>query len=137
MDTTNLTNKEKAENAIKWIDALPNYSQGYGLLRLINEEGDRQYCCLGVGCELFNIEHHDDAEFSQKFAIMVGLYDYTGKFSAPSGQNVEIEGRRSLVGLNDSGTNSFVGIQKVLKQHPQSIFIPEVAKLIIEHYQNT
>ena len=41
----------------KWIDALKSgkYKKGKNFLRLSNENGDNQYCCLGVLCELCNI----------------------------------------------------------------------------------
>ena len=44
----------KQEIKEKWVDALRSgeYQQGTGYLKVIHENGDAKYCCLGVLCEL-------------------------------------------------------------------------------------
>ena len=102
----------------KWLAALRSgeYRQGEGQLR--SEDGG--YCCLGVLCDVIDPEGwgRDDGEWewenhlsmlTAEICELMGLTD-DGYFSTA------VEGRHSLVALNDSGEYSFGRIADIIEE---------------------
>lgn len=94
---------------IDWIIALRsgNYQQGTGGLRT-----DNTYCCLGVGCEVYDTASwvkHDDGIYSYKGGILFFpkfLKDLTG---------ISPDQEKKLIEMNDDG-KTFVEIADHIEQ---------------------
>lgn len=67
----------------KWLKALRSgkYEQGRGRLQRV-EDGSRQYCCLGVLCEVLGYTHSGDGQ---------GYYDQRGNYISASLATYDIE----------------------------------------------
>lgn len=117
--------KQKAKNAIEWIDGLAetNAKQGVGSL------GDEEmgFCCLGYGCKVLDLEYDRMESASYAFQRSVGLRD-------ADGTTLDSDSSMTLISLNDEGGYSFKAISKVLKDDPWQYFDDEVAELIKKHY---
>ena len=105
-------------NQTKWVESLRSgkYRQGRGYLRVEN-----RYCCLGVGCEIFDIEKH--ARVQDKI-----LYYEFGKeqpcVSICPDELWEILGFIScsnLVSMNDNG-KSFTEIADEIEKNSDKYF---------------
>ena len=122
-----MTDKQKAEKAIIWIERLSmtRMKQGIGGL------GDRNtgFCCLGFGCYINDLKYDKYALNSDEFSNMVGLKDEYGGFS-----EIQIEGCSNLADLNDRAKLSFNQISKVMQKHPYEMFEEGVAKHIEKHF---
>lgn len=128
-----LTHQKQAQNAIKWIDSLPQGKQAPDGQRSMLGNSELGFCCLGYGCHIFNIPYNYRDGNSSILASKVGLRTVLGKFRDNLQDNCYR--KSSLVGLNDRTNAGFKGISKVMKNQPDLMFIPEVAKLIKEHYK--
>jgi len=128
-----LTPQEQAQNAVKWIDALPTYKQAPTGDRGKPGDKDMGFCCLGAGCHVLKIPYHVLGRASQDFSDKVGLISRFGTFSHESPY---IEGHDSLSSINDLTYIGFKRIAELMKRHPEWMFEDEVAVLIMEHYQN-
>lgn len=124
-----LTAKEKAKNAIIWIDSLAKtrVKQGQGRL------GDSKvgYCCLGWACKKLKIAYNPSDDFEDYLEDEIGLYSSNGNFGWDT-----IAGVSSLADLNDKLEWSFKKISTFIKQNPMKIFEEEVGKIILNHYKN-
>lgn len=123
-----VSNKQKLKNIVVWVDALESgqYKQGKEQL------GDAKsgFCCLGVGCNVLGIEYNPHSEISKVLAEKTGLAHEYGKFTTG-----EYFGLDRLTTINDETNAGFKRIAKLIKNHPDWLFIPEVAELVKEHYK--
>ncbi len=127
----NITNEQKAKNAIKWIENLPNYKQAKrGNRGLLGNECDG-YCCLGAGCEILEIPFDPKDINSDCFKEAVGLKHKDGDLN--TNKENEFYGERYLVRVNDNTNAGFKRISKLLKKHPHWMFENEVAEIITKH----
>ena len=124
-----LTAQEKANNAIKWIDTLEKtrFKQSTRAL------GDKHsgFCCLGLGCYLMKIEYDPERSYNKEFQKTVGLSYKSGKLK--NNESFD-EYYNQLDKLNDVLNLSFNEISKEIKKHLKDLFIPNVSKILIEHY---
>ena len=124
--------KDKVANAIKWIDGLlvTRYRQTEGQL------GDKEtgFCCLGYGCHVLEVDYNADDDFSNSFAIEVGLKKESARF-----EPLEVVGGydycSTLADLNDSAKLSFNQIAKFMISRDFSMFEDKVAAKLVEHYK--
>ncbi len=127
----NITNEQKAKNAIKWIENLPNYKQAKRGNRGSLGDEYEGYCCLGAGCEILGISFNPKDINSDCFKEAVGLKQKDGDFNK-DGEN-EFYGEHYLVRVNDNTNAGFERISKLLKKHPYWMFENEVAEIITKH----
>ncbi len=127
-----ITNEQKAKNAIKWIENLPNYKQAKrGNRGSLGNECDG-YCCLGAGCEILEIPFDPLDINSDCFKKAVGLKHKDGDLNTD--RENEFYGERYLVRVNDNTNAGFKRISKLLKKHTDWMFENEVAKIITKHF---
>lgn len=127
-----ITNEDRANNAINWIENLPNYKQAPKGERQRLGGKEKGYCCLGAGCEILNIKFDADAQNSDEFQQAVGLYSENGSFIDESAL---FYGEDSLATVNDSTNAGFKRISDLMKTKPDWMFEKEVAQLITEHFE--
>lgn len=119
-------NKHYNHPAIVWIDALLNTKLKQGKRKLGNKSIG--FCCLGLACHVNNINFFADNIFlSKEQKEKIGLI-------SKYGESISKDSPKSLIFLNDNNNFSFPQIAKILIKHPESYFVPEVAKLIRNHY---
>lgn len=114
-----------------WLTALRSgeYKQGKGYLEKINSEGVREYCCLGVLCDLAVkagiVEKETDGAAVSVVGYRVGSYiEAAGlipKISEWAGVSEigilpEEQGRGSLINLNDGADFTFSQIADVIEE---------------------
>jgi hypothetical protein len=123
-----MSNQDKAENAIKWIN---------GLLKTKDKQGKEQlgdsssgYCCLGYGCKVLGLNYNPLQGTSKSFGESVGLLKASGYF----GESKEFA-VKNLTEINDELGYSFKKIAKFIKANANELFEDDVAKQIINHYQ--
>lgn len=129
---TKLTPKQKAKNAIKWIDNLPSYKQAPPALRGILGNAEYGFCCLGAGCEILNMDYIQSGAESGELKHSVGLLNRWGGFTVGN----KYYKASDLTILNDSTNAGFKRIANLMKTKPNWMFKPEVAELIEEHYRS-
>jgi len=114
------------ENAKKWVKALRSGKYKQTTCTLQDEEG---FCCLGVGCVVFEEEtgiplptnkngFYNDGNLSSDFTVVkdwLGLSSDEGRFGTDS----------SLVKLNDNCGFSFEQIADVIESEPFGLFQKE------------
>lgn len=125
--------KQKAKNAIKWIENLPNYKQAPIWNRGKLGSAVDGYCCLGAGCDILDIEFREYERLSQELAETVGLQDWQGVFVKGVGSK-RFYNEDSLVLVNDETHTGFLEIANLMKKHPTWIFEKEVAETITKHF---
>lgn len=113
-----LSNKQRIANAVKWLDELTTTDKPQGKEQL----GDRYtgFCCLGVGCALFELDYRPENGSSDDFEDLVGI---------------EVTAR--LVEMNDKSDHTFEEIADAVKKNPSLCFTPAVSEAIKKHYENT
>jgi hypothetical protein len=117
----------KKEIAEMWVTALRSkkYTQGKGSLRTEHESG-REFCCLGVLCELYN-QHNQPMELCYMATSLTRvLVSYNSRScTLPpevckwSGIHTNGGNRRNgstLIGLNDTSGYSFDQIANVIEE---------------------
>ena len=122
----------KSDIAALWIDALRSglYAQGDGRLTTIMPSGDKEYCCLGVLCELAVeagvIDSVDDdvrvgygpymAEYLPPTEVVewAGLHSEDGEFSFADENGFQ---SNSLVSMNDNQYENFSAIAYSIAEH--------------------
>jgi len=121
------------ENAKKWIEALRSgkFQQAHASLCLIDEEGEKRYCCLGVACELavdagvIPPARESEGRFfyaDQRTNLPVVVAEWLGLATTAGVYNTLLDsGERSLIGLNDTG-KSFAEIADVIESQPPKLF---------------
>jgi len=127
-----ITNEQKAKNAIKWIENLPNYKQAeIGHRGSLGNEYEG-YCCLGAGCEILEIPFNPMDTNSDCLKEAVGLKHKDGDLN--TNRENKFYGNRYLVEVNDKTNAGFKRISKLLKKHPDWMFENEVAKIITKNF---
>lgn len=120
------------ENAQKWVAALRsgNYQQARNTLRSL-----KGYCCLGVACEVYRIEHPgvdwQAMEVGTVFSFesytrvlpdsvrdWLGLATHVGRYSEDTDSTEDID----LTAANDSGL-SFAAIADIIESNPPGLFV--------------
>jgi len=129
-DVVERTPRQKTDNAIKWIDTLPDYPQAPRGSRGQLGNYEMGFCCLGTGCHTLGIDYEPEGGLSARFAAAVGLINRDGVFKDYN----TFFGLGSLMCVNDSTLAGFKRIAKLLKTKPHWVFEKEVADLIKEHY---
>ena len=128
-----MTPQQQAQNAIKWIDELPNGKQAPRNNRAKLGDALDGFCCIGYGCRILEVPRDGSANGEQAayetFSDLVGLYGNLGEFEGTTIDN------RSLARLNDSTEEGFQGISDLMRTKPHWMFKPEVAELIAAHYE--
>lgn len=116
------------ENAKRWVKTLKNTHVKQGRSRLGGPEG---YCCLGVGCLVYEKEtgeklpRNDDGNFYggsldgdyYVVANWLGLSHCYGSFSDEKGNSA------TLTDLNDIKEFTFSEIASVIENEPNGLFI--------------
>ena len=123
------------ENAKKWVEALRSgkYEQGSGALKRRVDDGEYEFCCLGVACELFGsgirqrvrddgcVVYGEDWETGWFFSLppevmrALGLSGHMGGFPTSLGTE-------TLAGLNDTG-KTFAEIADIIESEPPGLFV--------------
>ena len=123
--------EDKVANAIKWID---------GLLVTTVKQGDGQlgnseigFCCLGYGCHVLDVDYQANEDYSNPFAVEVGLKKDNARFAPP--ESIGDSAYYSLADLNDSGKLSFNQIAKFMINRDFSMFEDEVSDKLVKHYK--
>lgn len=106
--------------AMKWAKALESgqYKQTTGALRRLNKEGEHEYCCLGVLCDIIQNEKFWKLESQHHYS----LYDDYGilpmKIRRKSGMKTAFGdfADMSLTHLNDQNF-SFEYIAQIIRRH--------------------
>ena len=127
-----MSTKEQVENAVKWIDGLPSLPQAPKGQR--GELGNMEdgFCCLGAGCYLTDTPYDPTGLVSESFAERVGLSSNNGDL-----QSFSFYGWDTLGEVNDYTNAGFKRISHLLRNKPEWMFTPKVAKGIREHYEKT
>lgn len=116
---------------LEWLDALESgkYKQGKSKLKYTDGEGKCNFCCLGVGCELLNIENKCGLDgtfvFEEDYVFLppgkltnaLKLNDSTGALINNSNDTYSF----SLSYINDTG-KSFKEIAKFCRENPEKVF---------------
>lgn len=126
-----LTDKQKADNAIKWINGLKStrHLQGSGALG----NSKQGFCCLGYACHKLKIPFIYDEAFSTELVNIIGLNDEYGTIS--NGCNINGLEFNTLAEINDDTSLSFRRISTLIKKRAEDIFELPVAKIIIQNYK--
>lgn len=131
-----ITAKQKAENAILWIDRLSRTQVKQGQGELGNSA--KGYCCLGYGCKVLKIGFNSYDVDSSEFSDSIGLMTNGGRLKNGKEFDVEIGvlfvDKSSLIDLNDDCRLSFRRISTQIKRNIEDLFEPEVAEILIKHY---
>lgn len=127
-----ITNEDRANNAINWIENLPNYKQAPKGERQRLGSKEKGYCCLGAGCEILGLGFDEDDPNSVEFRQAVGLDCQNGSFIDES---MLFYGKDSLTEINDKTNAGFKRISDLMKTKPDWMFEKEVAQLITEHFE--
>lgn len=130
MKKKKISTNQQFKNALRWLNNLQHTKRlkGVGQLmihkdkfsKLTHKENRDEYCCLGVGCKLFNIKNNINWEFdvfNSEFAELIGLGGVMG----------------IIYNINDSefkNDQNFKRVRKKIIEKADDIFIPEVAKKI-------
>ena len=127
------TVEEQSSNAVKWIEKLKSTSCKQQASFLGGKSYG--YNIFGLGCRLLDIPFYPDEQYSNHFHKAVGLYDKKGTCQRAVFFNNKMYG--NLESLNHIAT--FARISKILRtaHNTRLIFKPEVAELIIYHYNPT
>ncbi len=122
-----LTNLEKAANAIAWIEVLINHSDGVPQGK--NKLGDMKngFCCLGLGCFSLEIPYSENDASSYELKTSVGLAHGIGE--AVFGSKLD-----ALYELNDSFNKTFPEIGTIMRDNAAAYFEPRVAAIISQMY---
>ena len=128
-----MTPQQQAQNAIEWIDELPNGKQAPMGKRAKLGNALDGFCCIGYGCHIFGVSRDGTAYVDQAayetFSDLVGLYGCLGEFEGTT------KDCRTLARLNDRTEIGFQGISDLMRTKPHWMFKPEVAELIAAHYK--
>lgn len=129
-----LTNEQKAANAIKWIEAMPNYRRGESMLDGV-ELGRREetYCCLGAGCEVLGIEFDKQGLYIDNFKKAVGLKELEEGF-VDRGWNLSFDRQIRVLDVYDVGKYCFKLEANIMKKNPNNMFESGVAEIITKHF---
>lgn len=125
--------EQKAKNAIKWIENLPNYKQPPIWNRGRLGDANEGYSCLGAGCAILGISFNEDDCVSSNFKEAVGLVEEEGHFIEGAEHRLFL-GESSLSLLNDETHAGFIEIAGLMKTRPTWMFENEVAKIIAKHF---
>jgi len=137
-----LTVEEKINNALNWIEHLPDYEQCH-TSDLELSEPTAAYCSLGVankimGCSNYCGRRLGDDDAYESLVPGLGLMHDVGTASdlKITGKDIEgyLTGPTSIVIINDILRCSFDEIQDILMAHPENFFEPEVALGIREYF---
>ena len=124
-----LTAEQKAENVIKWINALWSGEYKQTTLRL----GDgRGYCCLGLGCKLTGVDFSPMDSLAYGITKTTGLLTENGELKNGSDR---VERYTSLAALNDDEGYKFDQIADVIWKYKDDLFEPKVAKALSEGWE--
>ncbi len=144
-----ITHTAQATNAIKWIDSLKGgkkgFKKGTGSLGQYEDHSYSEddipdtYCCLGVGCEVLDVDIINWGDsFSKEFSDKVGLNDEEGTFLDPKTRLVmNIGGYPNIADINDesyAGDTDFKRMRIFILKHLDNMFIPGVAEKLKQHY---
>ena len=132
-----MNNRDRANNAIIFIDELDTTDKKQGKGRLGNDE--MGYCCLGIGCKVLETKNYDPNQgSSHELAEMSGLYSSFGSYIKLDGNatNDRVTGREGLVCLNDGLKYTFKQIAERLRTHPRRYFKGTVGAMIAKHYRD-
>ena len=126
-----ISNKQKAKNAIKWIEALlsGNYTQ--------NREGElgspsKGFCCWGLGCFIVDMPFNSWETWEDDLVKYTGFLDENGRINPPYIYNKEEIVHIST--LNDKTTADFKDIANYLIEHCETNFEDYVAEEIKNHF---
>jgi len=125
-----LTAKQRADNAIKWIDSLPDYKQANKISRKKLGNSFIGFCCLGAGCDTLGIHFKAQDAYNFDLVYKTGLINEHGKFFSGSYYK-----KSSLAMINDTTNAGFSRISTLMKRKPQLMFETEVAILIKGYYK--
>lgn len=129
-----LTDEQKAENAIKWIEAMPNYRKGESILDGVQLGRKKEtYSCLGAGCEVLGIEFDKQGLYIDNFKKAVGLKELEEGF-IDKGWNLSFDRQIRLLNIYDVGEYCFKLEASIMKKNPNNIFENEVAEIITKHF---
>lgn len=129
-----LTNEQKAANAIKWIEEAPNYRKGESML-----DGAKlgrkyeTYSCLGVGCEMLNIEFDKQGLYIDSFKKAVGLKELEDGF-VYRGWNLSFDREIRVINTYGTANVDFKMSSDSMKKNPNRMFEETVAEIIGKHY---
>jgi hypothetical protein len=127
--------QELGPNQEKWLEALESekYTQGRSSLKTQDKDNSPKYCCLGVGCEIFDVERHDqlrngDFPFGGdrttcyapvELKEILALYGDQGDSDFYREQPNKF---RSLISYNDYEKKTFKEIAKIVRDNPDIYF---------------
>ena len=118
----------------RWIDALPNYTQGRQSLRVDDplSEGGFRHCCLGVLCELYAEETGEEI-WTGSDGHVEGYKCSTGDGNASSGYlpakirrwaGITTQDETRLIQYNDSFMYDFGQIAEAIENGIPQIEVP-------------
>ena len=126
-----LTVEEQINNAIIWIENLPDYPQ----IQNGELEDDAGFCCLGVANKLLAMSNYGNGTYVNLLPTF-GLLDELGE-----AKDLSLEQNTcflmetvQLAWYNDGGAD-FFEIQDLLSSHPENFFEPDVAEGIRKHFE--
>ncbi len=122
---------QKAANAIRWINPLPDGKQApMGKRRRLGDT-DNGFCCLGYGCHVLGVDFIGSDALSAELVNLTGLLSAGGTFK---------EGRKfyklsGLADINDMTNAGFKRIARLMRTKPHWMFDADVADLIQAYYE--
>ena len=127
-----ITVTQQIQNAILWIDNLPNQKQAPTGSKGRLGDATEGFCCLGGGCATLNITYNMHNLVSRELMNATGLAYPGGAFF---GFN-KFYNQTSLAGVNDATLAGFKRISKLMRTHPEWMFTKKAAKGLRKHYEN-
>lgn len=114
-------------NQTSWLKALESdkYKQGRGLLcSFLNDNGDAEFCCLGVACDNFAIrftEENGIVQYLGEVAKAPHIISTILALHSKHGDTKDYTGP-SLIDLNDVERLSFKEIAAIIRKDPSVYF---------------
>ena len=113
---------KELNNIIKWVNALESgeYKQGKNALYTTRNNG---YCCLGVASLIFGLDPAKAKDIAGCYTLVktrVSLNTDYGLLAKPR----RFYNERELININDRTNAGFKRIAKLIKNHPDWLFIP-------------
>lgn len=138
MKQKKISTNQQFKNALRWLNNLQHTKRlkGVGQLmihkdkfsELIHDQVKHEYCCLGVGCKLFNVKKVDweNDTHNREFDKLVGIDSYkAGTYT-------------KIFDINDTefkNDRNFKNVRKALIARADGIFTDEVAKKIKKYFK--
>lgn len=132
-----LTAKQQAANAIKWLDNLRYYKKTTAQLgRYDYVDNTTKYCCLGVACKVMKLKFDLFQSYDERLKNLLGFSEDKALFKS-GGKEINGSWVGGIMSTNDQSfkfDRGFKNMTRVIKENFDDLFVPEVAEILKKHY---